>query len=245
MDFVTEDQARAQIVAAGNVLYEQGYVVSNDGNISVKIAENLIVVTPTGVSKGGMAPESLCVMDLDGNVLSKQDRGPSSEVKMHLRVYRENPAVTAVVHAHPIYATSYAIAGIPLDKPILSEAMLQVGVVPVAKYAKPGTNDVPDSIAPFVKDYAAVMLSNHGVLTWGTDLEQALTRMEVVENYARISFVVSQIGQTRPLNAEQIDGLAGIRQAMGLAPIVMPKGNKEAVNSTDVIPAGTFMEESL
>ena len=238
MGLMNEVQARQAIVDAGTVLYKQGYVVSNDGNISVRISPDTIVVTPTGVSKGDMNPDMMVVMDLDGNVISKGLRGPSSEVKMHLRVYRENPDVTAVVHAHPIYATSFAIAGVPLDKPILSEAMLQVGVVPVAHYAKPGTTDVPDSIAPFVKDYAAVMLSNHGVLTWGSDLEQALARMEVVENYAKVTLVVSQIGSERGLSQDQVDGLADIRQNMGLLPIVMPKGNAEVINGTDVIPQG-------
>lgn len=238
MGLMNEVQARQAIVDAGTVLYKQGYVVSNDGNISVRISPDTIVVTPTGVSKGDMNPDMMVVMDLDGNVISKGLRGPSSEVKMHLRVYRENPDVTAVVHAHPIYATSFAIAGVPLDKPILSEAMLQVGVVPVAHYAKPGTTDVPDSIAPFVKDYAAVMLSNHGVLTWGSDLEQALARMEVVENYAKVTLVVNQIGSERGLSQDQVDGLADIRQNMGLSPIVMPKGNTEVINGTDVIPQG-------
>lgn len=238
MGLMNEAQARQAIVDAGTVLYKQGYVVSNDGNISVRISPDTIVVTPTGVSKGDMNPDMMVVMDLDGNVISKGLRGPSSEVKMHLRVYRENPDVTAVVHAHPIYATSFAIAGVPLDKPILSEAMLQVGVVPVAYYAKPGTTDVPDSIAPFVKDYAAVMLSNHGVLTWGSDLEQALARMEVVENYAKVTLVVNQIGSERGLSQDQVDGLADIRQNMGLSPIVMPKGNAEVINGTDVIPQG-------
>lgn len=238
MGLMNEVQARQAIVDAGTVLYKQGYVVSNDGNISVRISPDTIVVTPTGVSKGDMNPDMMAVMDLDGNVISKGLRGPSSEVKMHLRVYRENPDVTAVVHAHPIYATSFAIAGVPLDKPILSEAMLQVGVVPVAHYAKPGTTDVPDSIAPFVKDYAAVMLSNHGVLTWGSDLEQALARMEVVENYAKVTLVVNQIGSERGLSQDQVDGLADIRQNMGLSSIVMPKGNAEVINGTDVIPQG-------
>lgn len=238
MGLMNEVQARQAIVDAGTVLYKQGYVVSNDGNISVRISPDTIVVTPTGVSKGDMNPDMMAVMDLDGNVISKGLRGPSSEVKMHLRVYRENPDVTAVVHAHPIYATSFAIAGVPLDKPILSEAMLQVGVVPVAHYAKPGTTDVPDSIAPFVKDYAAVMLSNHGVLTWGSDLEQALARMEVVENYAKVTLVVNQIGSERGLSQDQVDGLADIRQNMGLSPIVMPKGNAGVINGTDVIPQG-------
>lgn len=238
MGLMNEIQARQAIVDAGVVLYKQGYVVSNDGNISVRISPDTIVVTPTGVSKGDMNPDMMVIMDLDGNVISQGQRGPSSEVKMHLRVYRENPDIAAVVHAHPIYATSFAIAGVPLDKPILSEAMLQVGVVPVAHYAKPGTTDVPDSIAPFVKDYASVMLSNHGVLTWGTDLEQALARMEVVENYAKVTLVVNQIGSERGLSQDQVDGLRDIRQNMGLSPIVMPKGNDEMINGADVIPQG-------
>lgn len=235
MGLMSEEAAREAIVSAGDVLYQQGYVVSNDGNISVRIASDIIVVTPTGVSKGGMNPDMMVVMDLDGNVLSQGKRGPSSEVKMHIRVYRENQEIAAVVHAHPIYATSFAIAGVPLDRPILSEAMLQVGVVPVAHYAKPGTTDVPDSIAPFVNSHAAVLLSNHGALTWGVDLEQALTRMEVVENYARVSLIVGQIGKERALSASQVDGLSDIRRNMGLSSITMPKGVEEIVNNTDVL----------
>lgn len=234
-EFQTELSVRQAIVAAGDVLYDRGYVVSNDGNISVRIGDR-IVVTPTGVSKGQMDPASMVVMDLGGEVLSQGPLGPSSEVKMHLRVYQEDPAVRAVVHAHPVYATSFSIAGIPLDEPILSEAMLQVGVVPVAHYAKPGTADVPNSIAPYVRGHAAVLLSNHGALTWGASLDQALSRMEVLENYARISLVVRQLGTCRPLSQAQVEGLAGIRCAMGLAELAMPSGSSEPVNDSDVLP---------
>ena len=121
MGYTTEKDARLTIVEAGKVLYDQGYVVSNDGNISVRISEDCIVVTPRGVSKGSMNVDDMVVMDLDGNVISQGLRGPSSEVKMHLRVYREDSSVNAVVHAHPIYATSFAIAGIALDQPIMSK----------------------------------------------------------------------------------------------------------------------------
>lgn len=164
MGYTTEKDARLTIVEAGKVLYDQGYVVSNDGNISVRISEDCIVVTPTGVSKGSMNVDDMVVMDLDGNVISQGLRGPSSEVKMHLRVYREDSSVNAVVHAHPIYATSFAIAGIALDQPIMSEAILQVGSVPVAHYAEPGTEEVPESIAPYIKNGAAVLLENTGPL---------------------------------------------------------------------------------
>lgn len=217
-------------------MYGHGYVVTNDGNISVRISRSEIVVTPTGVSKGFMTPEMMVKMNLDGEVLDAKGTKPSSEVKMHLRVYAEDDNVTAVVHAHPIYATSYAIAGIPLDEPILSEAMLQIGAVPIAKYAKPGTYDVPDGIAAFVKGYGAVLLSNHGALTWGTTLGEAFSRMEVLENYAHISFVVGLLGGGRGLDAEQVAGLAGIRKEMGLAAISMPVGRQEKENGEDLIP---------
>ena len=157
-NFMSEEEARQAIVQTGKRMYDHGYVVTNDGNISVRISSTEIIVTPTGVSKGFMTPEMMVKMNLDGDVLEAEGTKPSSEVKMHLRVYAEDDSVMAVVHAHPIYATSYAIAGIPLDEPILSEAMLQIGAVPIAKYAKPGTYDVPDGIAPFVKGYGAVLL---------------------------------------------------------------------------------------
>ncbi len=235
-NFMSEEEARQAIVRAGKRMYDHGYVVTNDGNISVRISSTEIIVTPTGVSKGFMTPEMMVKMNLDGDVLEAKGTKPSSEVKMHLRVYAEDDSVMAVVHAHPIYATSYAIAGIPLDEPILSEAMLQIGAVPIAKYAKPGTYDVPDGIAPFVKGYGAVLLSNHGALTWGTTLGEAFSRMEVLENYAHISFVVGLLGGGRGLDVEQVAGLAGIRKEMGLAAIAMPKGRPEKENGEDLIP---------
>ena len=235
-NFMSEEEARQAIVQTGKRMYDHGYVVTNDGNISVRISSTEIIVTPTGVSKGFMTPEMMVKMNLDGDVLEAEGTKPSSEVKMHLRVYAEDNGVMAVVHAHPIYATSYAIAGIPLDEPILSEAMLQIGAVPIAKYAKPGTYDVPDGIAPFVKGYGAVLLSNHGALTWGTTLGEAFSRMEVLENYAHISFVVGLLGGGRGLDVEQVAGLAGIRKEMGLAAIAMPKGRPEKENGKDLIP---------
>lgn len=237
MKFMTENDARQAIVSAGKRISDRGYVASNDGNISVKIAEDRIVVTPTGVSKGSMTPDMLVVMDLEGNVLEQGGRMPSSEVKMHLRVYREDANVQAVVHAHPIYATSFSIAGVPLDQPILTEAMLQIGAVPVAHYARPGTDGVPDSIAPFVKNGAAVLLSNHGALTWGTSLEEACSRMEVLETYAHVSATVMALGKARPLSADQVDELTRLREEMGLSPIEMPLGAARTVNENDVLPA--------
>lgn len=235
-EYLQEMFVRKAIVEAGKRMYEHGYVVTNDGNISVKISDSEILVTPTGVSKGFMTEDMLVKMTLDGDVLESSGVYPSSEVKMHLGIYRESNDVTAVVHAHPIYATSYAIAGIPLDEPILSEALLQIGAVPVARYAKPGTYDLSDGIIPFVKNYGAVLLSNHGALTWGTTLNEAFSRMEVLENYAHISFVVRALGGGRGLNNEQVSGLKDIRENMGLAPLTMPIGRHLTENGEDIIP---------
>lgn len=231
-----EQEARREIVEAGKAMRAAGHVVSNDGNISVRLDDGTILITPSGVSKGALTEEMLVVLDLDGNVLSQGDRGPSSEAKMHLRVYQEDPDVQAVVHAHPIYATSFAIAGIALDEPILSEAMIQLGAVPVAGYAKPGTYDVPNSVAPFVNSCGAVLLSNHGALTWGATLSEAAAHMEVLENYAHISFIVRQLGGGRLLSREQVAGMAEIRAAFGLPPVVMPCGAEETTNTSDVLP---------
>ena len=244
MPYMSEEEARRAIVEVGRRMYEQGYVVSNDGNISVRIAGEFVVVTPTGVSKGHMNPDMLVTMSLDGSTVRMGARGASSEAKMHLRVYQEDERVTAVVHAHPVYATAFAIAGIPLDEAIMSEAMLQVGAVPVAHYAKPGTYDVPESIAPFVRTHGAVLLANHGALTWGTSLTEAYSRMEVLENYARVSYIVRQLGGGRSLSAGQVEGLAEIRAKMGLSPVVMPRGASSVVNADDVLPRGDALADA-
>lgn len=179
------EEARAAIIDTGRRMYERGFVASNDGNISVRIADNLILITPTGVSKGEMSSDMLIIIDLDGNIV-EGSRGKSSESAMHLRLYRENSDIGAVAHAHPAAATAFAVAHIPLDKPVYPEALVILGEVPVAPYATPGTLEVPESIAPFANTHRAVLLANHGALTWGKDLHEAWFRLESLENYAKI-----------------------------------------------------------
>lgn len=233
--YPTDDEAKEAIVKYGRGLFEHGYVVSNDGNITVKVSENEVWCTPTDVSKGAMTPDMMTKLDLDGNILAGAGN-PSSEVKMHLRVYKENPDVRAVVHAHPIYATTFSIAGIALDEPTLMEALMQIGCVPVAKYAKPGVEEVPDSIAPFCKKYNAVLLSNHGALTWGDSIGMAYRRMEVLEDYAKVTFNLHMLGKTRFLTNDQLAGLDERRRLGGFSPVPMPLGVNEPQNMTDVLP---------
>ena len=213
--FMNESEAREMICEVGRRAYNRNFVAANDGNISVKVAPDEIITTPTGVSKGYMTADMMVKIDLSGKVLEGSSV-PSSEVKMHLRVYRENPEVNAVVHAHPPIATSFAIAGVPLDLPIYPEAVVSLGVVPLAPYATPGSEGVPDSITPFCKTHNAVLLANHGALTWGNDLMQAYLRMESLEHFALITTYTTKIlNNYYELTHAQILELVAIREKMG------------------------------
>lgn len=212
-----ETYIKQQICDIGKRIYDRGMVASNDGNISVRINDNEILCTPTGVSKGFMTPESICKIDLDGNVLEANEGfKPSSEMKMHLKVYKNRDDVGAVVHAHPVFATTFAIAGTPLSRPVMAEAVVQFGYVPVAKYATPSTQEVPDSIEPYLDKFDAVLLEYHGALTWSTDLINAYHKMESVEFYAQLLYRTMQIGCTRELGKEEVDKLYEVRQKLKL-----------------------------
>ena len=213
---MTDREAKLAILDVGRRMYERGYVAANDGNISCRVSENEIWSTPTGVSKGFMTEEMLIKTDLSGTVLEGTMR-PSSELKMHLRVYREDPSLQAVVHAHPPIATAFAVAGIPLDRPVLTEAAMALGNIPVAPYATPGTQEVPDSIAPFVRTHNGCLLANHGALSWGKDMYQAYYRLESIEYYAGILMnTVFVMGRWKELPRERAGELLEIRKRLGV-----------------------------
>lgn len=198
-----------KIVEIGKRMYERGFVAANDGNISARLHDGSILITPTGVSKGDMSPETLLCITPEGEIISGEGK-KSSETDMHLRIYRENPEVRAVVHAHPPYSTAFAVAELPLDLPIYPEAMVILGEVPCAPYAKPGTPAVGDSIAPYCKTRRAVLLAHHGLVAWGRDLTEAWHRMESAEGYARIIMLTKYVmGIVKPLSKEQIEELKG------------------------------------
>ncbi len=212
---IDEKTAREEICEIGRRMYARKMVAANDGNLSVRLDENRILCTPTGVSKGFMTPESLCLVDKDGNVLAEsKDARPSSEIRMHLRVYAKRPDVNAVVHAHPIFATSFAVAGIALDKPILSEAVVALGSVPVVEYGTPSTAEIPDHLEKYLPDYEAVLLEHHGALTWGPDLTDAYFRMESVECYAEILYRTRMMDGQREFDEEQLRRLYEVRAKM-------------------------------
>lgn len=209
---------KSEIVEAGRRLYLAGLVASNDGNISAVDTDGSIIATPSGVSKGYMTEEMLLRVDADGRVIeSPADLKPSSELKMHLAIYRENPALRAVVHAHPPIATAFASAGVPLDLAVAQETVVQLGIVPVAPFAVPGTQALADSAAPFCREYNAVLLEYHGVTTWGGSVTQALHRMESAEYYARLMMNLRMMGLTRPMTPEQVDALIALRPDWGIS----------------------------
>lgn len=186
---VNEFEIRKQICDIGKRIYNRNMVAANDGNISVKISDNEFLCTPTGVSKGFMTPECICKVDAQGNVISANGKfKPSSEIKMHMRVYQERQDVRAVVQAHPVYATSFAIAGIPMTQPIMSEAVIALGCVPVVKYGRLSAMEIPDVVSEYIQHYDAVLLENYGVLTYADSLLSAYMKMESVEFYAQLLY---------------------------------------------------------
>lgn len=194
-----------EICLIGRRMYERRMVASNDGNISVRLSDGTILCTPTGVSKGYMTKEMLCILDQNGEV-RKAENGyqPSSEMKMHLRVYKERTDIHAVVHAHPIFATTFAVARQPLEAPITAESVMFLGKVPVTEFAAPSTEEVPDSIVPFLKDHQALLLANHGALTFDKSLNAAYHKMEAVEFYAELLYRSGYLEEPKKLTGEQI-----------------------------------------
>lgn len=210
-------QKRQEICDIGRRIFQSGMVAANDGNISVKLNDNEYLCTPTGVSKGYMTPECICKIDPNGNIIEAKDGyRPSSEIKMHMRVYQTRADVGAVVHAHPSYATSFAIEGIPLNKPIMSEAVVSLGCVPIASYGMPSTKEIPDAVEPYLPYFEAVLLEYHGALTWSKDLLTAYYRMESVELYAKLLYQTRQLGGKRELLPSIVRRLCKMREALGL-----------------------------
>lgn len=206
-----DSQIKNEICEIGRRIYSNGFVAANDGNITVKVGDDEIWATPTGVSKGYMTPDMLIKVNSDGAILEGTWK-PSSELKMHLRVYKERPDVRAVVHAHPPTATGFAIAGIPLDKYTMPEAILSLGSVPLTPYGTPSTDEIPNAVSKYLQNHDAFLLANHGALTVGCDLMTAYFKMETMEFYAKISLVARLLGGEKELNNQQVEKLMDIRQ---------------------------------
>jgi L-fuculose-phosphate aldolase len=206
---------KRQLVEVGKRVYDRGYVASNDGNISARIDDKRVVITPTGVSKGYMKQEDMIVVDYDGKVLSGKGK-PSSEVFMHLRIYRERADVNSVCHAHPPYATGFAVAGRSLEDCVLPEVVIVLGGIPLVDYGTPGTDEFYTPVLKYLQDHDAFLLANHGALAIGKDILSAYHKMETLEHFAHIAFVAQQLGQVTTLSSGQVDKLMALREKFGI-----------------------------
>jgi L-fuculose-phosphate aldolase len=211
----TERELRQEIVEIGRMVYQKGWVAANDGNISIRLEENRVLCTPTGVSKGMMKPEDLIICDMQGNkVEGTKDR--TSEIMMHLTIYGLRPDVKGVVHTHPPVATGFATAGRPLNQALLPEVVIGLGCIPLAEYGLPGTPALTDPMLQHIPKYNALLLANHGAVTYGDDVWQAYFRMETVEHYARIALVAELLGGPTVLPRQEVQKLLDSRSRYGI-----------------------------
>jgi L-fuculose-phosphate aldolase len=210
-----EEQIRADIVEAGRRMYARGYVASNDGNISARLDDQRLITTPKSVSKGFMTPDMLVIVDSEGKKVSG-DRDPSSELPMHLEVYRNRPDVGAVCHAHPPLATGFAVAGIPLTRAVLAEVITTLGSIPIAAYGTPSTAELPEAVRKYIKAHDGMLLANHGAVTCGPNVMAAYYKMETIEHFAKISLVARLLGGENLISRDEVERLQGLRGMYGI-----------------------------
>src|ERR1044072_4208529 len=211
-----ESALRADMVEAGRRMYAREITDADAGNLSARLGPDRLLMTPKSVCKGFMTPDMMCITDLDGKKL-QGDRDPSTEMLMHLEVYRSRPDVQAVVHAHPPTATGFAVAGIPLDRAVLAEVLTTLGSIPIAEYATPSTQELPEAVRKYIKAHDGMLLANHGALTVGADLFAAYYKMETIEHFAKISLVARMLGRENLLSREEVTRLQDLRGRDGIA----------------------------
>lgn len=212
---VTEHELRDEMVRIGRLMWERGYVAATDGNLSARLAMDRLLATSSGRSKGFLSADELLVLDLEGRpIATHRGRGlrPSSEIRMHLEVYRQRPDVQAVIHAHPPLAIAFSIAGMSLARCVLPEVIVSLGGIPTTEYATPSTEEVPESIRTAIRDYDAMVLAHHGSLTVGKTLWEAYMRLEKVEHTAQITLAAHQLGRVETLSTGDVEKLVAMRR---------------------------------
>jgi len=236
----TLEQHRKDIVEIGRRVYRAGFVAAYDGNISVRLEDGTVLATPTAISKGYMSEEDLVIVNMEGARVHGERR-VSSEIAMHLLIYKLRPDVRAVVHAHPPCATGYAAAGVPLNKALVSEVVLTFGCIPLAKYGTPGTPELTEALQPYIPYHDALLMANHGVVAYGSDVFQAHGKMEVVEHFARISLTTHLLGKETLLSSEDVDKLLVAREKYGIktpvkitesCPMILDDGLEQTITLT-------------
>lgn len=215
---MNEREIKEQICDVCAKMWQKEWVAANDGNITVKLEDDIFLATPTGISKGFITPDKLVKINSKGEMLEENgDYRPSSEIKMHLKCYEKREDVGAVIHAHPPTATGFALAGRHMDCYSLIECVIAIGSVPIAPYGTPSTDEVPKSIEPYLDEHDVILLENHGALTVGADLITAYYRMETLELWAKTSLVAQLLGKENEISRENIDRLIGMRSAYNVS----------------------------
>lgn len=206
---------KSELVFFSKSCYNNKFVAAADGNLSIRTPKDFILSTPSGKCKGRLKESDIVKTDLSGKLLkaknSKRKKKPSTEIKLHAYIYTNRKDINAVVHTHPKFATAFAAAGIALDKIVLPEIYLMFKKIPLAKYGTPSTDELPESISPFVKDYNAILLANHGLVTFAKTLEEAYYLTEKVEQFAEISYYAMTLGGEKVLTKAQINKLNGLK----------------------------------
>lgn len=248
---MNEFKLKEQICEIGRRLYARGFAAANDGNITVRLSEREFLCTPTMVSKGFMKPEDICKVDQDGKQLAGT-RKRTSEVLLHLAIYKQRPDINAVVHCHPPHATAFAVAHEPIPKCVLPEVEVFLGEVPIAEYETPGTTRFADTIVPFVRDCNTIILANHGTVTFGPSLENAYFNSEIIDAYCKILILARQLGRVNYFTDEQTRELLVLKKRLGYDDVRFRKENCDVCGDssfdrsyTDFVPeARAFAREN-
>ena len=221
---------RLEIVQYGRMLHENGFVAATDGNLSVRLNGKHLLVTPTCFSKGRMRASDMVVVDMNGKRLAGKRR-VSSELGMHLLIYRLRPDVNGIVHAHPPTATGFAASGYDLNRPLVCEVVVGLGSIPLARYGTPGTPELTDALAPLIPHHDAILMANHGVVTFGSSLENAYMKMETVEHFAKIALVTHLLGNEQPLGEKEVEKLHQVRHRYNGGSIPTPRRRPVAADT--------------
>jgi L-fuculose-phosphate aldolase len=233
---ISEWKLKELMCEIGRRIWIKGFCAGNEGNHSYRLSEDRILCTPTGISKGQLKPDDLCVVDLEGKQVSGK-RGRTSEILLHLFIYKNRPDIRAVIHSHPPHATAFAIAGMELPTCIHPEAEVFLGRVPTAKYVTPGDTRLGETLAPFVKDANTILLSNHGTVSFDKDLEGAYYKLEIVDAYSRILLLGKQLGYVQTLSMDEMKELLALKARFGMSDQRITKdGNLQGLNC-----AGDFL----
>jgi len=212
---VNEFKIKQEICEVGHKLYAKGFAAANDGNISYRVGENEVLCSPTLTSKGSLKPDDICKVDMTGKQIAGT-RKRTSEVLLHLEIYKLDPAIKAVVHCHPPHATAFAVAGEPIPTCVLPEVEVFLGPIPTTIYETPGGPAFADTITPHVKKSKVVVLRNHGTVSWGDTLEHAYWWTEILDAYCRILLLAKQIGRVDRISVPKVEELLDLKEKFGI-----------------------------